>query len=219
VRAYKFFTAKWAIDNVERNRLKVSRFADLNDPFELFGYQLSAPAHRRIFRALREYTEREWGVLCFSRSWSNPLLWSHYADKHRGICLGFNIPDRLIQEIKYASSRFSFELDAALGTRTSQKDFARRVLCTKFKDWRYEDEVRLLVPLEGKQHDRGHYFVNFGSELKLRTAIVGPRCPPRSGAELGRALAATPARIELVRARLAFRSFKVVTDRRPAMTA
>ena len=31
-------------------------------------------------------------ILCFSRNWDNLLLWSHYGDRHMGVCLGFDIP-------------------------------------------------------------------------------------------------------------------------------
>jgi len=29
-------------------------------------------------------------VTCFSEVENNLLLWSHYADKHKGACIGFN---------------------------------------------------------------------------------------------------------------------------------
>lgn len=32
------------------------------------------------------------GISCFSLSFEKTLMWSHYADKHGGICLGFRLP-------------------------------------------------------------------------------------------------------------------------------
>ncbi len=26
-------------------------------------------------------------------AWSNPVIWAHYGDKHRGLCLGFEVPE------------------------------------------------------------------------------------------------------------------------------
>lgn len=40
-------------------------------------------------------TENEWsnnrlGVISFSLKWNSILLWSHYAENHKGFCIGFN---------------------------------------------------------------------------------------------------------------------------------
>lgn len=84
---YHLLSARWALDDLTRWRLKIAEFADLNDPFELLGVELPNRALRRAFAAWKAKALREYGVLCFSRKWSNPVLWSHYADKHKGICL------------------------------------------------------------------------------------------------------------------------------------
>jgi len=31
------------------------------------------------------------GILCFTKEYDNPLMWSHYADGHRGFCIGYDI--------------------------------------------------------------------------------------------------------------------------------
>jgi len=33
----------------------------------------------------------QYGVLCLTPHWDNLLMWAHYGDAHRGICLGFDI--------------------------------------------------------------------------------------------------------------------------------
>jgi len=48
------------------------------------------------------------GVMCFSSTWKNPVMWSHYADQHRGICLGFEVPDVYRKKIKYVARRQPF---------------------------------------------------------------------------------------------------------------
>jgi hypothetical protein len=54
----------------------------MNDPFELSGSRWSDP---QVDSVLTDYTSATVGALCFSTNWSNPLLWSHYAEKHSGI--------------------------------------------------------------------------------------------------------------------------------------
>ena len=82
-----------------------AEFADLNDPFELLSVELPDPVTRRCFAAWRTKALAEYGVLCFGRSRRSPVLWSHYADKHRGICLGFDVPDSLLQGVTYLKKR------------------------------------------------------------------------------------------------------------------
>jgi len=48
-----FLSARWAEDDLARQRLKISRFDDLNDPFELLSPNLKDPAIRQSFLATR----------------------------------------------------------------------------------------------------------------------------------------------------------------------
>src|SRR6185369_16167015 len=100
---YHLTRAEHALSAIALRRLKISRFRDLNDPFELIGADLRDKDDRKQFRALQIALQEKYGVLCFSRSWSHPLLWSHYADKHRGICLGFDIPDDDLENVIYVA--------------------------------------------------------------------------------------------------------------------
>ena len=59
----------------------------------------------------------------------NPLLWSHYADKHRGICLGFDMDDRILWQVKYVKERSPLKLPLS-------KETADQLLWTKYWDWK-----------------------------------------------------------------------------------
>lgn len=59
-----------------------------------------------IERELRRHYER--GVCCFSTSYSNPLLWSHYGDQHKGLCIGYKLdrdPPPTPQRVLYGGDR------------------------------------------------------------------------------------------------------------------
>ena len=48
------------------------------------------------------------GVFSLSKTWRSPLMWSHYADEHRGICLEYDttkIPHPAIAPVDYHSPR------------------------------------------------------------------------------------------------------------------
>ena len=40
-------------------------------------------------QALGKILLSEWGVACFTKDFTNPFLWSSYADNHSGVCLVF----------------------------------------------------------------------------------------------------------------------------------
>ena len=41
----------------------------------------------------------------FYQFWHNPVQWTHYADRHKGLCLGFYVPDEYLVKINYCSTR------------------------------------------------------------------------------------------------------------------
>ena len=105
MRVYHLCHASHAISNISKKRLKVSRYHDLNDPFELLAGDLTDPSLRADTERFKDEFGRTRGLLCFSRNWKDPVLWSHYADKHRGICLGFDLDDYYSQNVKYRDNR------------------------------------------------------------------------------------------------------------------
>lgn len=48
------------------------------------------------------------GVCCLSEEYSNPLLWSHYGDQHKGFCVGYSLdrnPKPKINKVDYGGER------------------------------------------------------------------------------------------------------------------
>ena len=204
-RAYKFLPEKWARDGIEKRHIKISRFCDLNDPFELSPFVLSNGDQRdALIHALKEISERH-GLLCFSIKWSNPLLWAHYADKHKGICLGFDLPDDLIGHVEYVSTRRPFPNPSELNERR-----AKEWLLTKFSGWCYEAEFRVFAELE-QEDEKGNYFADFKkNKMTLREVILGCKCtfPPES--VLQSLLAPYDEEVKVIKARPSDESFDMI---------
>jgi Protein of unknown function (DUF2971) len=199
---------------LEKRRLKISRFLGVNDPFEFLGVTLSNPELRTAIGRTIEQLNRKRGMLCFSSRWTNPVMWSHYADRHRGLCLGFEIPGSLVEKVKYVSHRFSDAPVMSGGTENEKIEFMKRVLCTKFSHWKYENEYRSFVSLDEPEGDL--FFADFSEKMKLKRIVVG------SASELSRsqiqdALGTDADDIPHFKARLAFRSFSVVRNRNSAL--
>jgi hypothetical protein len=211
MRAYHLMSEKWACESLRKKRLKLARFDDMNDPFELLGVELKSPQDRADFQALKQEMARTVGMLCFSKTWSNPVLWSHYADKHRGLCLGFDIPDEWAVEVSYTGARLKADLEHSLPSEKNSS-FGHKLLTTKFSHWRYEKEVRTIIRLENSHSEHGHNFLPYCNALRLREVIIGPR-NELTAANIEELIADCPYDVEVIHTRLAFRSFKVVRNR------
>jgi hypothetical protein len=151
--------------DIAKRRLKISRWADLNDPFEMACFDTSDPDDD--LSARKGQWDSEQGLLCFSKSWSNPVLWSHYAEKHRGMALGFDLNDSMAVPIRYVTDRPKLDRFATSVTVDTW-------MYTKFEHWRYEDEVRVQAALNDREDV--HYFADFGADMALREVILGVRC-------------------------------------------
>lgn len=201
-RLYHFLPAKWALDDIKNGRLKISEFKDMNDPFELWCVDQGNRSVRTAMRGFKQEFGEQFGLICFCNDWDNPLLWSHYADKHRGICLGFDVDRRRICEVNYVEERSEFP-------KQPSEDFANRLFSTKYAGWKYEREWRATFQFD--ERENGHYFYYYGAEplMVLREVIVGLNCDTTE--EDVRAARATHSNtIEIIKARLAFKTFRVV---------
>ena len=109
MRAYHLVNGQHGLSNLRHRRLKVAQIEDLNDPFELRSITSSDKDIRDAFDRTRATLAKARGMLCFSESWNNPVLWSHYADRHRGLALGFDIDEQTLTPVLYRSRRIAFD--------------------------------------------------------------------------------------------------------------
>ncbi|MEE4917616.1 DUF2971 domain-containing protein [Pseudomonas alliivorans] len=111
------------------------------------------------------------GVLSLAARNSCPLMWSHYGDQHHGLCIGYEVPldvQENLHKVAYGGSRL---IDASkVAAMLNADDAARKevdasVLLRKAQDWRYEKEWRLIG-------SRGLS----DSPLELTDVTFGTRC-------------------------------------------
>ena len=98
-------------------------------------------------------------ISCFSKRWDSILMWSHYGDKHKGICIEFDRPDKDFLDVMYSKKRCKFNLEDTtrrlLGymlsndqVDASDKNLIKCILkpfIVKSLDWKYEEEVRCIL--------------------------------------------------------------------------
>ncbi len=213
VRAYHMTSIEHALDDIERARLKVARFAEVNDPFELLGLNCHDPKIRKLTRKFIDAQNLRKGLLSFSANWTSPVLWSHYAAKHKGVCLGFDLRRSSVETVEYTDERLRKVLPDDRDPETIPQAIQDRLSRTKSRDWNYEQELRVLVDLTESNNDGPLYFWPFGENMRLAEVILGPRCDLKLP-DVRRLVARSNSEAVAFKARLAFRSFRVVLDGR-----
>ena len=214
MRLYYFTSAKHGLAAIESQRYKLSTFDNLNDPFELFAADFADPEIRSAFRRFKEKCASTIALLCCSKSWGSTLLWSHYADRHAGVALELEVDDASIIHVTYQEKRTPITRQAMDENMTRQNGsgIGADMLRVKALDWAYEDEARIIHDISRvKRPTNGLYFSPFNARISLRGVIIGPLCAVR----LKQIEDILPSGKHLIvaRARIAFRSFRVVADR------
>jgi len=104
------------------------------------------------------------GVFCVSEKRDDILMWSHYADHHRGICLEFDGHGRFMahaQPVRYSEERVPIN-----AYRDDSDTMLEKAMFTKSNHWAYESEWRLL------SYQRGPGVVQFRPE-NLTGIVIG----------------------------------------------
>jgi hypothetical protein len=215
MRVFHFVGAEHGLSDIRHRRLKIATLPELNDPFELFGVDLRDQELRRVLETTKEKLADTMGLLCFSRNWHNPVLWSHYAARHTGVCLGFEAPDDHLHQISYSKRRVVVETEQ-LKAHAIDDAAVMNFLFTKYAHWRYEAEVRVFINLRGSVQENGKRFEPFADTLALTSVIVGARSQVTRH-ELRTALGELEAVVKTFKARLAFRTFQVVRQKRESL--
>jgi hypothetical protein len=119
-------------------------------------------------------------MLCFSLRNDGILLWSHYADHHRGFVLAFDkaMCDCDVQP----DQRFAVEYKSTRPCAGNLLNVIRREKCealqmivrTKSVEWAYEEEYRFYF----EQSESGDNYARFNPD-SLCQVIFGSKCLPK----------------------------------------
>lgn len=214
---YKYLTAD-RIDVLEGQQIRFTQPSALNDPFEclpnLSLYRANL-VHRLLEtedgKALEDLPQqiaivgetlfdlckmiideisKSYAFLSLSRTRDSTLMWSHYADSHKGFVVGFesnsqmfrpnSLSDFGLMDIEYTKERWILPEDGLSSMSDPEVDSANlRWFFSKCVEWKYESEIRLMT-----RTDRANsvqmlngtpvYLFDFESEM-VREVIVGFR--------------------------------------------
>jgi hypothetical protein len=169
--AYKFRSAsqlQYAFDIIINNRLYCSDWRQLNDPMEgMFGYSTRATDEQDHSDQVADIIRHKKNLLIcsLSRTFDCHLLWAHYASGFEGMAIEVELPDNA-PNVRVVQYRGVFA-HVAFDDLFNAERVAEEILSSKYKEWEYEREVRILQA--GKW---------YGLPTPVRRVIAGHRMHP-----------------------------------------
>lgn len=132
-------------------------------------------------------------VTCFSKNHASLLMWAHYADSHKGVCIEYDRPESNdFVDVIYSERRPKLKLESLtryvaavsmVGKEYSQEIQSKMFLdsmspfITKSNEWAYEQEVRCLITKTGYNvnlvKEKDEYFYKMPLPSKI---YIGCRC-------------------------------------------
>jgi mRNA-degrading endonuclease YafQ of YafQ-DinJ toxin-antitoxin module len=177
---YQYASFDIALDNILLNQtLRFADPVTFNDPFDcnetllqivynenqveqIFNessIQYSREFRRKFKKNLQSHLyqqdiikplKKDYKISCFSETYEEILMWSHYADKHNGICIGFKLPYRYKDDFIVSPVSYLNKL-TPLDGETSVQRVLIYWLTSKSIRWEYEKEYRALRKAKTKE--------------------------------------------------------------------
>lgn len=174
MKVYNYTSSDKALGNIFNARIKVSLFHNLNDPFELLSSSKKDLTKYEFIRdQIKPSLLTSYGILCFSKKFYSPVMWGHYSDNHKGLCLGFEVnrkthPFNNFIPVEYKDEKVEINLNS--------EDLNDALIRYKCADWSYESEWRGWINLKNCtniSHDL--FFYELNPKLELTEVIIGLR--------------------------------------------
>lgn len=159
---------------------------------ELFA--ASASIHSKSVADFVSTIQKGTKVCSFSDRNDSTVMWGHYADSHRGFCIGYDLTSirrddirrRMLFPVVYSNDLFDVTqyIEKSMEGGPFNNLYGQIAATRKSADWAYEQEWRLVFPLGASFADRNYRM------FKPSGLYIGSRTPPADEAVLLRAAAA-----------------------------
>jgi len=222
MRIYRYLSLEYGIKALQEKKLRVGRLNELNDPYDCSPHMVDVPGiaggeSLHFDTGYLSGFSKHFGILCYSTEISDPVVWSHYADSHKGIVLGFEFPDPVkegILKVHYDNSRKIFKHQDIEDMKSGDPAKAmfhvmNEGFTVKAKSWEYESEYRKFVLLEQCAPCGLNYFYDLPI-ANLKEVIIGVRSQiGKEDIELTLRKFSFPAGISVKKAEVDLREYKI----------
>lgn len=141
-------------------KLWLSQAGEFNDPFDcafLYNhrskevYDRDTEYNLAVKEELKQYDrdkeseklQRKVFVACFSERNNSMLMWSHYAEQHTGLCVGYRLHE-LIEKYNIFPVIYNNQMPQISDISNADKSILYQSILTKCEDWSYEKEWRII---------------------------------------------------------------------------
>ena len=186
---YHFIESRHVLGSSINSRLKISTLCALNDPYEMLPDVVNDDAQRPpicyVCEKMRDILKNT-GMLCMTATVNSPALWAHYGDKHKGVALEFLFSEEQttgLVKVDYSDARVIIRPEDDLKIQSVRERILDRLIRTKARCWRNEQEYRWVFPLHNDRimmDENGLFYRQFPEELKR--IILGVDCDIPEGA-------------------------------------
>ena len=181
---------EYSLSDLINNTITVSPSTKMNDPLDSvinlwgnenkFRNQCKEKKHVKPYSQSFDYYRIR--AFCLGKGYSpirNILMWSHYAGEHTGFCIKYKLSKHFIcqkenpeyehmylKKIKYTNEKVN------LSVKSIDSNLA---FATKKRDWKYENEVRLI--LYNPNNSAPFYGIQLDTMSEIEAIFFGYRCP------------------------------------------
>ena len=146
------------------------------------------------------------GLFCLSADPTHILMWSHYADDHKGFCLEFSTVNSIFKMARNVEYPPSYPNHRFIDCMNDRELLHKLTLFTKANLWEYEQEWRVLGNFGMVENGKGFY--RFAKEA-LTGIIFGWSMPTEDKVVLGKLVEGRNPSVQLYQAHRRKREFKM----------
>ena len=123
--------------------------------------------------------------MCLLNSFQNKLVWSHYSEAHKSVCVTVQVPNQLVYPVCYSKKKVFDDSDIDQLITESKKavkksvdksfdnlSYFKKVAYIKDRKWEYEKEYRIVFDEKdnnGLIYDDGKWYMS----VKIKNIYLG----------------------------------------------
>ncbi|MEI0524603.1 DUF2971 domain-containing protein [Brachyspira murdochii] len=132
-------------NNDKVNNIRLSDFNYFNDPADPL-----IKLNKKAFKIIEEYINNI-RICSLSSTYDNFLMWSHYSNEHKGICIAYDVSNinkyhnTIFKKVRYTSNIIFGDYEHVLDNYSLilESRFIS-LFYLKHKNWKYENEYRII---------------------------------------------------------------------------
>ncbi|MDD2356451.1 MAG: DUF2971 domain-containing protein [Thiovulaceae bacterium] len=180
--------ANYTKDSFDNGYMWASHPSAFNDPYDCALHKIpNLPSDKKTkkYIEVEQFIDKK-AVICFCENNDNMLMWSHYADYHKGICIGYD--SSIFQKAftgdefnlqRYQNISYTHSVNINIDEFDGQQLWCEinKLMSTKSIDWAYEKEWRVILEYDEAidKTEKGRK-LNIDLDSIIKEIIFGVHC-------------------------------------------